>query len=103
MEHIHDDHMFGHAEHHRRNYYIVFLALMVGTGLTVFAAFKDLGMFNAPIALAIATIKAICVILIFMHVKDSNRLTKITVLAAAFWLAILLVLTMSDFLTRNVG
>jgi len=102
MENIHDDHMFAHAEHHRRNYFLVFGALMLGTGLTVFAAFHNLGMWNAPVALAIATIKATCVILIFMHVKDSNRLTKITVLAAAFWLGILFVLTMSDFLTRNI-
>jgi cytochrome c oxidase subunit 4 len=41
------------------------------------------------------------VILIFMHVKDSTRLTKLTVIAAAFWLCILFVLTMSDFLSRN--
>ena len=102
MENIHDNHMFGHAEHHRRNYFIVFGALMFGTILTVFAAFQDLGMWNAPVALGIATIKALCVILIFMHVKDSNRLTKITVFCAAFWLGIMFVLTMSDFLTRNI-
>lgn len=100
MEHTHD-HIHDHAAKHRLHYFLVFGVLMLGTALTVFAAFQDLGMFNAPIALIIATIKAICVILIFMHVKDSSRLTKITVLAAAFWLGILLVLTMSDFLSRN--
>jgi cytochrome c oxidase subunit 4 len=60
-----------------------------------------MGPWNAPVALGIATFKAVCVILIFMHVKDSNRLTKLTVICAAFWLGILFVLTMSDFLTRN--
>jgi len=101
MENVHDDHIHAHAAHHRRNYFLVFGALMIGTISTVWAAFQDLGLFNAPVALLIATIKATCVVLIFMHVKDSNRLTKITVIAATFWLGILFVLTMSDFLTRN--
>jgi cytochrome c oxidase subunit 4 len=101
MENIHDDHLHSSAAHHRRNYFIVFFILMAGTIGTVIAAYQDLGIFNAPIALFIATFKAVCVILIFMHVKDSNRLTKITVFAAAFWLGILFVLTMSDFLSRN--
>jgi cytochrome c oxidase subunit 4 len=105
MEHIHDDHLHASAAHHRRNYFMVFGVLMLGTIVTVFAAFHDLTYFgmslNAPIALFIATFKAVCVILIFMHVKDSNRLTKITVFAAGFWLLILLTLTMSDFLSRN--
>ena len=84
----------------RTTYYIVFGALLVFTGTTVFAAFQDLGIFNAPVALAIATIKAVLVVLFFMHVKDSSRLTKITVTAGVFWLCILLGLTMTDFITR---
>ena len=48
--------------------------MLVFTGTTVFAAFQDLGIFNAPVALAIATIKAVLVVLFFMHVKDSSRL-----------------------------
>ena len=79
----------------------VFLVLMFGTAVTIYAAFLNLGMANAPIALTIATIKAIFVILFFMHVKDSDRLTKITVTAGAFWLGILLTLTMTDFLSRT--
>lgn len=81
-------------------YALIFLALIVFTGLTVFAAFQDLGRFNAPIALIIATIKAVLVVLFFMHVKDSSRLTKITVTAAIFWLGLLLGLTMTDYITR---
>lgn len=79
----------------------VFMVLMFGTGITIWAAFLDLGMFNAPIALVIATVKAVFVVLFFMHVKDSDRLTKITVTAGAFWLGILLTLTMTDFLSRT--
>jgi cytochrome c oxidase subunit 4 len=78
----------------------VFTALLVGTALTVFAAFQDLGVFNAPIALAIATAKAVLVILFFMHVKESSKLTKTTVIAGAFWLGILFVLTMGDYVSR---
>lgn len=104
MEHPHDN-IRDHAAEHRRHYFMVFAVLMAGTIGTVFAAFHDLTYFgisfNAPIALFIATFKAVCVILIFMHVKDSTRMTKLTVLAGAFWLCILFVLTMSDFLSRN--
>jgi cytochrome c oxidase subunit 4 len=83
-----------------RIYFAVFLALLAGTVLTVTAAKQDLGIFNAPVALVIATIKATLVVLFFMHVKDSSRLTKITVISGVFWLGILLTLTMTDFLTR---
>ena len=100
MEHPHDN-IREHAAAHRRHYFMVFAVLMAGTLGTVFFAFMDLGWGNAPVALAIATFKAVCVILIFMHVKDSTRLTKLTVLCAGFWLCILFVLTMSDFLSRN--
>lgn len=79
----------------------VFVLLMVGTAITIPAAFYDLGPLNAPIALGIATVKAVFVVLFFMHVKDSDRLTKITVAAGVFWLAILLSLTMTDFLSRT--
>jgi cytochrome c oxidase subunit 4 len=83
-----------------RIYVAVFLVLLIGTILTVMAAFRDLGSLNAPIALTIATIKATFVVLFFMHVKDSSRLTKVTVISGVFWLGILLTLTMTDFLTR---
>ncbi len=86
-----------------KGYWVVFGILMLGTVVTVWAAFLDLGLLNAPIALGIACFKAVCVILVFMHVKDSNRLTKMTVAAGFFWLAILLVLTMSDYLTRAMS
>ena len=78
----------------------VFLVLIIGTVATYKLALIDLGGGNAPVALFIATTKAIFVILFFMHVKDSDRLTKITVTAGAFWLGILLTLTMTDFLSR---
>jgi cytochrome c oxidase subunit 4 len=82
-------------------YFAVFIALLVGTGLTVFAATLDLGPFNAPVALTIATIKATLVALFFMHVwHASEKLTKLVIISALFFLLLLLGLTMSDYATR---
>ena len=63
-------------------------------------AFVDLGPLNTVAALAIAVFKATLVVLFFMHVKYSTRLTWAVVVGSVFWLGILLVLTMSDYLTR---
>jgi cytochrome c oxidase subunit 4 len=83
-------------------YYLVFLALAVGTVLTYLVAFVDLGFWNPIIALAIACTKATLVILFFMHVRYSSKLTMITVCAGFFWLLILITLSLSDYLTRAV-
>jgi cytochrome c oxidase subunit IV len=84
----------------KRVYYTVFAILLFCTYLTVQIAFLDLGAINTVAALAIATFKAVLVILFFMHVKYSTRLTWAVVLGGIFWLGILLTLTMSDYLTR---
>ena len=83
-----------------RVYYTVFAILMLGTALTVAVSFVDLGAFNAVAALAIAVFKATLVVLFFMHVKYSTRLTWAVVLGSLFWLGILITLTMADYLTR---
>jgi cytochrome c oxidase subunit 4 len=84
----------------RRIYYGVFAALMVGTFITVSVAFFDLGPLNAVVALTIAVVKATLVVLYFMHVRYSTRLTWAVVLGSVFWLGILLALTLGDYLTR---
>ncbi len=84
----------------RRVYYTIFAILMFCTYLTVQIAFFDLGRLNAIAALAIAAFKATIVILFFMHVKYSTRLTWAVVLGSIFWFGILVALTMSDYLTR---
>jgi cytochrome c oxidase subunit 4 len=84
----------------KRVYYTIFAILLFCTYLTVQIAFLDLGVMNTVAALAIATFKATLVILFFMHVKYSPRLTWAVVLGGIFWLGILLTLTMSDYLTR---
>jgi cytochrome c oxidase subunit 4 len=84
-----------------KTYFAVWIALLIGTGLTVYAATLDLGRFNAAVALGIATAKATLVALFFMHVYHaSEKLTKLVVIAALFFLLLLLGLTMSDYATR---
>ena len=85
-----------------RIYVTIFLALLVGTGLTVMAAFIDFPwQLNTIVALTIATIKATLVVLFFMHVRYSTRLVWVIVAAALFWMGILFALTLSDFYTRG--
>jgi cytochrome c oxidase subunit 4 len=99
----HTDHV-GHAPaHHRASllvYFAVFFALMLFTVLTVYASRVNLHQWNTPIALAIAVIKATIVILWFMHVIHSPRMTWIVVISSFLWLGVLFVLTFSDYLTR---
>jgi cytochrome c oxidase subunit IV len=79
----------------------IWLALMAGTILTVVVAGIDLGPLNPVMALAIATTKAVLVVLFFMHVKYAHeRLTKLVIVTAIFFFLILLALTMADYTTR---
>src|SRR5689334_7390905 len=85
-----------------RVYLTVFLILMVGTGLTVAAAFVEFpGKLNTVVALTIAVTKATFVVLYFMHVRYSSRLIWVIVASALFWMAIMFALTFSDYLTRS--
>ena len=86
-----------------RVYYTIFGVLMLCTYVTVQIAFVDLGALNAVAALAIAVFKAVLVVLFFMHVRYSTRLTWVVVIGAVFWLVILLALTAGDYLTRWRG
>jgi cytochrome c oxidase subunit IV len=83
-----------------KTFIFVWIALLVGTGLTVLAASYNLGVFSPIVALLIATIKAVIVILFFMEIKYSSKLTMTIILAAFFFLGLLLVLTMMDYITR---
>ena len=90
------------AEHvaAKKTYVLVWAALLVLTGVTVWIAQLNLGPFNDIVALAVAVTKALLVILFFMHVKDSSRLTRLTVVAGFFWLVILIGITLTDYLSR---
>ena len=95
-----------HAEHHivtPMNYLMVFGTLLVFTGITVGAAYVDLGILNPVVALAIASFKACIVILFFMHVKYQSRLIKMTVSAGFFVFLVLITMTLSDYISRAWG
>jgi cytochrome c oxidase subunit 4 len=92
------------SEHivHPRVYIAIFFALLAGTGLTAWVAYRDFpGPLNAVVALTIAVIKATLVVLYFMHVRYGPRLIWLIVGAALFWMAILFALTISDYSTRG--
>ena len=92
--------MSGHISP-KSTYYAIFAALMVLTAITVFVAFINLGSFNFPVALAIAITKATLVILFFMHVKYSSRLTQVFVVAGFVWVGIMFAFTFADYATRE--
>jgi cytochrome c oxidase subunit 4 len=82
-------------------YFTIFIALVIGTSLTTWAAFQNFGPFNIVIALAIATAKATLVVLFFMHARYGVRRTRLVIVCALFWLAIMLALTLADYQTRQ--
>lgn len=91
-----------HTEHSQGFYIALGISLLVLTGITVGAAFVNLGPFNPIIALLIATVKATLVVLFFMHVKGaSEKLTGAVVVSGFFFLAILISLSLADYLTRS--
>ena len=94
----HADHIVG-----PKVYGIIFGLLMLFTAITVGASYIDMYAFNAVVALAIACIKAVLVILFFMHVKYSSRLTKLTVAAGFFTFVVLITMTMTDYISRAWG
>ena len=85
----------------RQLYYRVFVALLGLTLLTVGVAFLDLGSLNTIIALTIAVVKALLVLLFFMHLRYSSSLIWIVWGAGIFWVMLLLTITLSDYLTRS--
>jgi len=95
-----------HAEHHivsPLQYSMVFGTLLLFTGLTVVAAYVEMGVLNPIVALGIATFKAVIVILFFMHVKYQSHLIKMTVISGFFSFLILVSLTLSDYMSRAWG
>ncbi|MGA2886566.1 MAG: cytochrome C oxidase subunit IV family protein [Terracidiphilus sp.] len=84
-------------------YVAILISLLAGTALTVWASFVELGFWNPIIALAIATGKAMLVVLFFMHVKYSSKLTKLIVFAGVFTFLVLVSMTMADYISRAWG
>ena len=85
----------------KRLYYLIFAALMVGTVATVLVARFDLGPLNNVVMLTVACVKALLVVLFFMHVRWSSRLTWVVAGSGFLWLIIMLGLTLSDYMSRG--
>jgi cytochrome c oxidase subunit 4 len=112
-----DESIEAHESHHHivspRIYLTIVLVLLCATGLTVWASYIDLGewhiasgitlFWNPVVALAIAATKMILVVLFFMHVKYSSKLTKLTVISGLFTFIVLVGMTLSDYMTRAWG
>ena len=94
-----------HAHHivSPKVYAIILLALLVGTASTIWASYVDMGVWNPIIALAIACTKATLVVLFFMGVKYSTKLTKLTVAAGIFMFLTLVGMTLADYISRAWG
>ena len=97
--------MSEHEEHNEHIvppgvYAVIITTLLILTGITVFAAYVDLGRFNIVVALGIATVKATLVVLFFMHAKYVPERTKLVIISGIFWLGLLLLMTLSDYVSR---
>jgi cytochrome c oxidase subunit IV len=85
-----------------RDYFVVFVALLLLTALTVGLSYVELGEWHTPVGLMIATAKVLLIVLFFMHVLHSGKLIALIAIAGLFWLGILMTLTMMDYLTRTL-
>jgi cytochrome c oxidase subunit 4 len=84
-----------------RVYFAVFAALIILTAVTIQVAYLDMGNLNTPAALGIASVKALLVTLYFMHVRYSSRLIWLTAAAGVIWLGFLILITLTDYLSRG--
>jgi cytochrome c oxidase subunit 4 len=108
-QHFHDPAYVTNPEHGQHHvvpptvYAMVYGTLLFFTVLTIVAADWDMGVFNPIVALAIASTKAVVVILFFMHVKYQSNLIKMTVGAGFFTFLVLITMTLSDYISRAWG
>jgi cytochrome c oxidase subunit IV len=84
-----------------KSYALVFLSLLILTAATTLVATIDLGPLNLVMALFIAVVKMMLVALFFMHLRYSTVLTRVVVGGGMLWLGILLLLSLTDFVTRG--
>ncbi len=85
----------------KKIYYAIFAALMVLTFATVVVARIDLGPLNTIVALTVAVTKAVLVVLFFMHVRYSSKLTKLVVVAGFLWLSLMIGFVLADVGSRG--
>src|SRR5262245_63449930 len=83
-------------------YYRVFLALMVLLAITIAISYLHLGRLNIFLALTVSVAKMLLIVLYFMHIRYNSRLSWVVASAGVFWLGILFVLVLADYLTRGL-
>ncbi len=96
-------HTDSHEQQHIMSYghlAVVLLVLMALTGLTVGVSYIDMGFFNVPVALAIASTKAGLVLWYFMHVKYEGTVIRASFLCTVMFLAIMISFTFWDVAFR---
>ncbi len=84
----------------KKTYVLVWASLLILLAITVVVSYIHLGWFNAAAAVGIAVVKAVIIILFFMHVRYSPKIVWVFVSAGFFWLGIMFVWTFGDYLTR---
>jgi cytochrome c oxidase subunit IV len=84
-----------------RTYFIVCVALLCLVALTATLAYVNLGPFNGPVALTIAVIKALLILLFFMHIRVSSSLIRFASGLGFAWLLVLFTLSLSDYVSRG--
>lgn len=84
-------------------YVTIAIILLLLTATTAGVSYIELGVFNAVVALAIAVLKAMLVVLFFMHLKYSSKLTKLTAISGIFIFLGLISMTLADYITRAWG
>lgn len=94
-------------------YAVILLILLVATATTCGMSYIDLGewhiapgvtlFWNPVVAVAIACTKMTLVVLFFMHIKYSKRLTKLTVASGLFVFLVLISMTLTDYMSRAWG
>jgi len=92
--------MIAHPVPPARTYVFVWVALIVLLVATLGSAYVPLGRLNPVINLAISVAKTLLVVFFFMHLRSSHSVLRIAAAAGFFWLAILIGLSLTDFLAR---
>lgn len=92
--------MIRHPVAAARTYVLVWLGLITLLLLTLGSAYLPLGWLNGVVNLAIAAAKALLVMAFFMHLRSSHYVLRLVAAAGFFWVAILIGLSLSDFLAR---
>lgn len=83
-------------------YFLVFLVLLVLLAATYYAATINMSYFNVPVAYGIAVVKGVLILWFFMHLRQGTRLTQVFAFASFAWLALMLIMTLGDYFSRNI-